>query len=74
MWWSDSWPMPWMLFGPVMMPVFVLLCVLLMGFLMRGGMTHGPRRGKAMEILRERYARGEIAQAEFEERRRLLER
>jgi len=27
---------------------------------------------RAMEILEERYARGEIDQAEFEERRRLL--
>jgi uncharacterized membrane protein len=35
-------------------------------------MRHG-RDKYAIDILRERYARGEINQAEFEERRRLLE-
>ena len=29
--------------------------------------------GKALDILRERFARGEIDQAEFDERRRVLE-
>lgn len=73
MWWGDYWPMPWM-FGPVTMIVFVLLCFAVMAFMMSGmGMRHRPHRGKALEILRERYARGEIDQAEFEERRRLLE-
>jgi putative membrane protein len=32
-----------------------------------------PPRDSAMDVLRERYARGEIDAAEFEERRRLLE-
>ena len=71
MWWDSYWPMPWM-FGPVTMIAFFLVCFAVMAFMM-GGMTHRPRRGKAVEILRERYARGEIDQAEFEERRRLLE-
>ena len=31
------------------------------------------RRGRALEILRERYARGEIDHEEFDERRRRLE-
>ncbi len=31
-----------------------------------------PPRDSAMDVLRERYARGEIDAAEFEERRRLL--
>jgi uncharacterized membrane protein len=41
-----------------------------MSFVMRGGATH---RGGATEILKQRFARGEITQAEFEERRRLLD-
>ena len=34
---------------------------------------HRSRRGRAIDILKERYARGGINQAEFEERRRFLE-
>jgi len=37
---------------------------------MRGS---GPQRGRPVEILKERFARGEIGEAEFQERRRLLE-
>ena len=70
MWWSDYWPMPGMFFGPVIMIVFVMVCVTMMVFMMRG---HRPRRRDAMDILKERFARGEINQAEYEERRRLLE-
>ena len=73
MWWNDYWHGPWMLFGPGMMILFVIVCFVLMGFMMRGGTAHRPARGKALEILRERFARGEISQAEFEERRRVLD-
>jgi uncharacterized membrane protein len=44
-----------------------------MFFMMRGGMVHGNRGAHAIDILKERYARGEINQAEYEERRRMLE-
>jgi putative membrane protein len=78
MWWSDWWggygAMPWMFFGPVMMIIFVAVCFAMMYFMMRGGMTHREGGSHAIDILKERYARGEINQAEFEERRRLLER
>ncbi len=73
MWWNDQWAGPWMLFGPVMMIIFVVICVAMMSFMMRGGMMHRSRRGSALDILKERYARGEIDQAEFKERRHLLE-
>jgi putative membrane protein len=55
------------------MIVFFVVCFAVMAFMM-SGMMHRPRHGKALEILRERYARGEIDQAEFEERRQQLER
>jgi putative membrane protein len=73
MWWSDYWPMPWMLFGPIMMIIFVIICMTMMFFMMRGGMMRRHRGGHALDLLKERYARGEINQTEFEERRRLLE-
>ncbi len=73
MWWNDYWPMPWMFFGPIMMLAFVIVCMAMMFFMMRGRMMHRPRRQDAIDILRERFARGEINQAEYEERRRLLD-
>jgi putative membrane protein len=73
MWWSDGWsgygPAPWMFFGPVMMVLFIAACAAVAYLVMRSSQ---PRGGHAMKILEERYARGEIDQAEFEERRRLL--
>ena len=59
--------MPWMFFGPLMMLVFFFLCLAVVGKI------PSSRRGHAIEILKERYARGEIDKAEFEERRHTLE-
>ena len=64
MWWSDYWPM---FFGPVMMLVLLFICLAVLGTI------RGSRGGRALEILEERFARGEINKSEFEERRRLLE-
>lgn len=69
MWWNDYWPLPWML-GPIVM---IVLCMTMMFFMMRGGMGHRSRGGYALDILKERFARGEINQAEYDERRRALE-
>jgi uncharacterized membrane protein len=66
MWWNDSWFMPFPFIGIV----FMLLCLGIMLFMMRG-MHH--RRDYSLDILRERYARGEIGEAEYEQRRRLLQ-
>jgi putative membrane protein len=76
MWWSDSWfsdywPFPWMM-GPLMMMVFFVVCITMMFFMMRRR-RHGSADGYPIVLLKERYARGEINQAEFEERRRILE-
>jgi putative membrane protein len=78
MWWNnyswpgDYWPMHFFL-GPGMMIVFVIICFALMFFMMRGRRMHASRGGYALDILKERFARGEIDQAEYEERRRLLD-
>ena len=68
MWWYDFWPMPWMLFGPLFMIALIVGCAVMMVFMMR----HRGHGGFAAQILKERFARGEIDKAEYEERRRVL--
>ena len=72
MMWNDYGPGPWMYFGPMFMLGLVAICVLMMFFMMRS--RHGGRGvDSAAQILKERFARGEIDKTEFEERRRALE-
>lgn len=68
--------------GPIMMLVFIGFAVALVILLVRllGGsghghavQRHGPLGNTALDILKERFARGEIDKDEFEERRKLLE-
>ena len=76
----------WMMFfGPLVMILFVAAVVVLVAFALRwltGHGTHSPHgvAGHApappgrtpLDILKERFARGEIDKAEYEERRRVL--
>jgi putative membrane protein len=72
MWWNDYGPAPWMFFGPMFMLMMMAVCVLVMYFMMRG--RHGGSRDDhAAEILKERFARGEIDKTEYDDRRRTLE-
>jgi len=69
MWWNwDYWPMPFFI-GPLFMIAFIAICMFMMMWMMRG---HRHGGSSALDILNERYARGEINQAEYEERRRVL--
>jgi putative membrane protein len=68
MWWNGYWPMPWMFF-PI---IFMAICMAMMFLMMRGGMHRGSN-DRPIDILKERYARGEITQAEYEDRRRFLQ-
>ncbi len=77
-WWSGGW---WgMIFGPLFMilmlagvvAVVLLLARRLAGTSHGGAENQGPPRQTALDILKERYARGEINKDEFEERRGVL--
>lgn len=75
--WHGGW-YGWFM-GPLMMIVFLAVAVAVVVLLIRwlGGPVHGnaspvPPRKTALDILEERFARGEIDKEEFEERRRLL--
>ena len=67
--WSEPyWPM---LFGPIM--ILVIICLaMMMFFIKRGGMLRRFRDRAPINVLKERLARWEINQAEYEERKRLL--
>ena len=74
-WWygSDGWS--GMVMGPIMMIVFVVATVLAIAWALRAtGLGWRPDAGEAspLDILRARYARGEIDRAEYEERRKTL--
>jgi uncharacterized membrane protein len=70
MWWNDYGPGPWMFIGPMFMILLFIACFGMMFFMMR---RHGGGRGDtAAQILKERFARGEIDGHEYEERRRTL--
>ncbi len=79
--WHYGWEWGWghMIFGSLMMILFwggIIVALVVAGRWLGGGSSHGTTpatsRNKALDILQERFARGEIDKEEFEERRRLL--
>jgi putative membrane protein len=74
-----AWGWGGMMFGPIMMIVFIAVVVVVVVLLVRwlGGPGHGVALHSApgktpLDILKERFAKGEIDREEFEERRRVL--
>jgi len=79
--WHPGWDWGWghMIFGSLMMILFwgAIIFVIVLAVRWWGG---GPSRGtgqersgkRALDILEERFARGEIDKEEFEDRKRLL--
>jgi len=75
--WDGGWH-GWF-FGPLMMIVFIAVVVMVVVLLVRwlggphhSGAPYAPPGKTSLEILKERFARGEIDKQEFEERRRVL--
>ncbi len=65
----------WGWFGGLMMMLLMIALIAVAAALVLRFLGHGvaPRSGRALDILNERFARGEIDKAEFEERRRALQ-
>jgi putative membrane protein len=76
-WWDGGAPMPWfgMILGPITMIAVIAILVLILAYPLRafglGSYGSSPEKS-AFDILKERFARGEIDRAEYEERKRLL--
>ena len=77
-WWFSNWGWGHMPYGGAMMIVFWGGLILLVVLLTRGFGGTGyrdappPGRQSPLEILQERFAKGEIDQKEYEERRQVL--
>ena len=77
MWWNDGWA-GWFAMA-TMMVVFWGAIIAVVVLLVRGrgsdqGVRPAPPRPSAMEILDERFAKGEIDREEYEDRRAALRR
>jgi putative membrane protein len=77
--WHDGWGWGHMFFGSFMMLLFwgglIILIVLAVRWMGRGPARDGDgsaQANRALDILEERFARGEIDKEEFEERKQLL--
>ena len=81
MWMNGGWG--WMPWGWIFPLIFLVLMVVFMVFMMRGGMGGGPMCGGShktpgagetpREVLDRRYARGEITREEYQQMRKDLE-
>jgi putative membrane protein len=83
-WWGGAWgPGPWWIF-PIVMPIIFIVVMLVVLTIFRGmfwgsSAWCGSRRpdgdrtsDPALEILRRRFASGEITEQEYEQKRKLL--
>lgn len=76
-WWDYGASPPWygMIFGPVMMIAVLVVTALIIAWAFRAlglGWQSRAREKSPLDILQERFARGEIDRPEYEERKQLL--
>lgn len=76
-WWDYGTTTPWfgMFLGPLMMIIVIAVTVLIVAWIVRAlpaGRSSGAERSSALDILSDRFARGEIDRKEYEERRHVL--
>ena len=83
-WWESAWtgnawdgPMPWLMFLPMLWPIVVIGAIIFVVMLLirdrsKPAGRRDPTGLRPFEILRERFARGEIDRAEYEEKRRVI--
>lgn len=76
---GGNWGWGHMIFGSVMMLLFwgvIIVGIVIVVRWLAGGVSQqsgsSPARKRSLEILEERFAKGEIEKEEFEERKRLL--
>jgi putative membrane protein len=74
MWGEWGWGSMFMgpLFGILLIPVIAVAIVLVVRAIGRDAATDRPEGGSALDILDERFARGEIDVQEYEERKKIL--
>ena len=78
MWWDHGFSWPGMIFGAVMMLLFwgglISAAVIIIRAIVGAGSSQrsGSREEDAIEILKKRYARGDINKKEYDEIRREL--
>jgi putative membrane protein len=76
-WWDYGAPMPWYgaVLGPFMMLIVIGLIVLAVAYLLRTFARNSATAAEPispLDILKERFARGEIDRAEYENRKQAL--
>ena len=70
-----EWGWGGMIFGPIVMVAVIVVVVLQVRWLFnlgRGGASHNFPLQTPLDVLKQRFAKGEIDKGEFEERRRVL--
>ena len=75
--WTGPWYMWggwgfWWIFPLLMMVLMFVLCAFVMRAIWGHGHSHRDDAGPAIQVLNERFAKGEISKEEFEEKRSLL--
>jgi len=70
--WGGGYGPPFWWIGPIIFFLFIVFCMAMMFFMMRGRIMHRHHGDHALDLLKERFARGEISREEFLEKKQDL--